>query len=278
MTVAGLQAQLLAEVGGISPPYNAADIRDRIARAIHAGVGTVVTLSATHGTMAALSSPGGTPRGFTPLEAFDGSGNPMRIANWRVHRTGGGSGPVVGVTIEYDLRHTEPLMHRRATANLSIPNAAAAPYTSVLFDQGLVSVGSAISYSAGVFTVSEPGRYLVHFDYRWEVGTTNWLDQEVWLATGAGVQINYGHMYEGQSVAIAKEVVDHLVAMPVFTASDISLGINTFELKAYQRNASSLSKLLYGTAGGAIYSNVMVQRLHNDSTPTGTVRGILWDG
>lgn len=185
-------------------------------------------------------------------------------------------GTTLGITAYYDLKHTEPYMQRRSSTNLSVPNLAAAPYTTVTFDQLLASSGTAISYSAGVWTFNEPGRYHIHFNYRWEPGVTNWTDHEIWYQSPGGVQVNAGYTQALQPSS-SKDVIGQFVATPRIPPTDIDGTLNKFEIKAYQANATAVARLLLGTAGGAIYSHIIVQRLYNESTPTYDVSMLLLD-
>lgn len=269
MSVAGLQSSLTTELGSITPPYTQSDIRDRIARAIHAGVGTVVTFAATHGVQALVPTPGGTARGFQVLEAYDSLGNPMSvIGSPKIDRTVGGGN--VGITVQFE---TPPLVMTAARlAAQSIPNKAS---TAIAYDNAFntayyVNGGAnpiSVNLSTGRITVAKAGVVQICAGIHYAGSATG--SREFWINRTSDAS-RWGDTIFNPAVAadFVSECCATLTANVDFAAGD------SFDVLTYQNSGGALN-----ITNNVAYQNTVSARYVSPVLATaGTVRGILWDG
>lgn len=260
MSIVELKNQLDAQFGAISAPYTGTDIRQRMADAIHAGVAHPVSLSVTHGVMASITSPGGTVRGFTPIDAYDGSGNPLGIASCQVNRTGGGSGAIIGATIKF--AHTDELLSIR---NGSAQSVASGDQTIVYTTED-ARIGTGITYSGGVFTVASGGAYQVNVSYHYDDDGSAYTDVRTGISGNAS-----GYWSIGYGAPAGSRVPQQLSHVLSLSAS------GTFSILT--NHGGGGSRTIGNTSGDTRFqSRVTIARISADTAAAGTVRGIVWDG
>lgn len=178
---------------------------------------------------------------------------------------------VLGITVQYDMQHTQPQLALLGTTNQSVPNNAAAPYTTVIYEATESSRGSVIAYNAGTFSVSEAGSYQIMWSAPWEPGAT-YTDCETWIRfdpNGTFIDL-YGYQQAKAALTDANwQSCGALIRM--------SAGAQ-FQIKAYQTNAATLARTLRGTATAAASARrININRLYNDSTPTARVSIVFSD-
>lgn len=246
--------------------------------------GAFIEFDARHGTEKPVANPfGAVPVAFHPISAFSLTGSANDLLNFTNLRLTGtqqaiAGQPVLnlsrtdgylGITVQYDLQHTQPQLAMLGTTNQSVPNNAAAPYTTVIYESTESSRGSTISYSSGTFSVSEAGSYQIMWSAPWEPGAT-YTDCETWIRfdpNGTFIDL-YGYQQARAALTDANwQSCGALIRMAAGAQ---------FQIKAYQTNAATAARTLRGTATAAASARrININRLYNDTTPTARVRGYL---
>lgn len=223
-----------------------------------------VSFEAKHGALTPVANPlKSKPKGFTLLEAIDSDGNLLGVSSCTADLNRS-DGRELGITVNYDLRHTEPCIEAYLNASQLIGNGTD---VVILWDRFISNGGgSAIAYNSttGIWTINETGLY--QFSIR---GVFN--DAAVtYSATQVKINNNGG--------AAGNIVEDYLVASHTFrrvgvsTTHYVAAG-SVFRGLAFQTSGGSRNFL-----GGLVGSRMAITRLRNDSTPTGRVLGIVWGG
>ncbi len=207
------------------------------------------------------------PIGFHPLEAWDATTyEPLSVFGTpRIDRTPRSDG-LIPITVEYDLRHTEPCLIKELTGNQSIASGLSfKDVTTWNTSSSVKSRGSVISCDGTNFSVSEAGSYLVTLQYAWQGGgltySTIQCDITATASPPYGDELRVVGFNDGSWAKLV-------------TTLEVSAG-HTFKAKVLQVNGAAAARNLLGGAG---LTHITINRLHNDSTPTGTVRGVLWGG
>lgn len=230
-----------------------------------------------HGREELFANPlpnGVTPLAFEPLEAWDTvTRAPMTVLGTpRFNRTRRDDGRLP-ITINFDLRHTEPRARFTANASQTLTTAGANkplswPNTIVADPAGVISITSNGAGPTNTrVTVSQPGTYAFFgtIEYGANVTGTRWAFTNK-NDNGAG-NATIGIIFSFSSVMCLTDgnntSVGHAGEIPL-SAGDY------FEVNGWQNSGATLTVL------SRTFLNV--HRLHNDSTPTGTVRGVLWGG
>lgn len=227
----------------------------------------VITFDAQHGVETRVTNPlkctpiAFYPHGAVSLTAIGGVSNNVArkidsLPVLNLTRTDG----FLGITVNFDLAHTTPYVALSATANQSIPNAAAPPYTAMAFDTVSLSVGSVATWAASLstrVTVSEAGRYAINATVPFDTSDDGY--RQAWISkNGSGV---YGQaLVPGGSYAFL-----NLSCVVSMTAGDY------VQVIAYQNSGGSLN--LNG-GNGALSLN----RLSSAESPYGRVTGLLVGG
>lgn len=227
---------------------------------------TMVTFAATHGVEVEIDNPfSSLPAGFQIIDARSEDGAPLSVIQSAKVRSIPDT-TKLGITVDYDLRHTEPCLVMSASIAQDLvhnTNTLMAGWNTTH-----LSRGSVISQSAGVFTVSEAGRYLVVFKMRFGTGVTYTFNYVSIRQTAEPLlNVNIGEA----RVAAAQTEAPFLSTSAIL---DLNAG-GTFETRGLQANGSGATYATGSSPDGRI---IQIYRLHNDSTPTGTVRGILYAG
>lgn len=223
-------------------------------------------LQLTSGVERLLANPlvakGATPIGFTPWYAEDANGNPLKIAGCKFNpapkdAAGNRLTGFVGVTVDFDLQHTLPLLEMHKTASQSIANNTA---TTVTWDAITNSRGSVITQSAGTFTVSEAGTYLVSWTFGMAGGTFTICQGTIISST----------LTKGNAADTATQASDYIstISYPLVLAAGA-----TFIANAFQTNGAAAARILNGTSENR--NRIAVQRLYNNSVQQGRVLGVL---
>lgn len=214
-----------------------------------------------HGEEKLIPNPFGVSSTKQPVALFSGNGvdsngNVLIISNYVISapRADG----FIGLTLYYDLRHTNPSLVMYLGADQPIPNN-----TTTTVDWSATErsnpASPIITDSAGTFTVSEAGLYQVVTVCRLESATY----------TNAEISIVSGGITRGsQQFPVAWTSLPIVQAVALFP---LSAG-GTFITRVYQLNTAPSSRNLLS---GQTASRVMISRLYNDSTPTGIVSGVL---
>lgn len=169
----------------------------------------------------------------------------------------------IGITVQYDLAHTQPSLIRTASAVQSIA-AAGGDKQLTGWDTTESSRGSVISDNGALFTVSEAGSYLVALLVRFQSGAT-YTKCEATIRAGG---VNHG---------------DSFVPAPMtdggyFTCSAVlrlAAG-GTFDASCFQDNAAAAARnVLSGASTGR---RIAIHRLYNDTLPTAAVKAVFISG
>lgn len=254
------QESLIGAASGIVTPYfktsifkHAAETRVRTPLPIGAKCMAVAVVKAIGTT---LTSDG---RPSTATYALQVLGGP----SWRSLGRTQDNGEVLGITMQYDLAHTQPYLIRTASAVQSIA-AAGGDKQLTGWDTTESSRGSVISDNGALFTVSEAGSYLVALLVRFQSGAT-YTKCEATIRAGG---VNHG---------------DSFVPAPMtdggyFTCSAVlrlAAG-GTFDASCFQDNAAAAARnVLSGASTGR---RIAIHRLYNDTAPTGRVTLMYFGG
>lgn len=229
----------------------------------------VVEWTFKHGVETLFANPlpnGVTPLAFEVLEAWDPTTRaPMSVVGTpRFNRTRRDDG-LLPITVEYDLKHTEPSAELAATAAQTLTTGIETPITwnSNTFN------GSAISVvSSSDITVSEAGYYVFTANLTYDANVTGVRD--IWFrknATALSANLAKGF--------VQAEAVEDGSATGVSSSAAFQLSAGDFVRCVGFQNSGGNLNVRGDSAGGR---NCQVFRTRNDSTPTGTVRGVLWGG
>jgi hypothetical protein len=204
--------------------------------------------------------------------AEDDDGNALAIASYKISepRTDGN----IGITVEYDLRHTEPYAEYRLNGDQSTTNNIETP----------VSWGTVVTAdAAGVISITSNGgaplssRITVS-----EAGVYDFTGQISWATNATGKRFVFGvanNNGAGATVPIrgyseVPAVTGDYTALDFSFRWPLSAG-GYVEIFALQNSGGALA--LKG-ADAAYHPAIQVSRYRNDSTPTGIVRGVLIAG
>ncbi len=209
------------------------------------------------------------PIGFWPLTAIQEDGTRLQFAGDPLFNDLplGGDGKVkqghFSITPHYELNHTQPCLKKYHSTTESVANNATEDVID--WDSTARSVGSVISVSAGIFTVSEAGSYLVTLTVPWQAGVT-YTDVAAYISSG-------GVLTDLQTFLPAP-----FTNGPVINCAgvlNLAAG-GTFKARVYQQNAAALARTILG--GATTGKQISVQRIYNDSIPSATIKGILVGG
>ncbi len=199
----------------------------------------------------------GLPVGFIPIEAFDTtSGVALTIVGPPVLNRARTDGKL-GITLQY----ASPLgiISREDSTNQSINNNSE---TALVFDTSLASVGSAISYSAGIFTLAIAGVYSCTSHISWNSNT--YSDYRLFIRN-AGSQIASNITSQaGLSGFFSNEAS----VTKLFAAGA------TIDCAAFQTNLSSAARTLLNTGG--YNAKISIIAISPDPATTARVRGLLF--
>jgi hypothetical protein len=212
-----------------------------------------------HGEPTLIPNPFGVSSGVHPVAllsatAAESDGTALRIANCIVGapRTDG----FLELTIEYDLRHTEPCMERLHNATQSIGDGAT---IDVAFNTPVFTRGSVITYSAPNFTVSEAGTYALYAATPLEGGGLTYDSADVWFDFGGSTISEFW----------IPATFNNGPRLVTTVTRKLAAGA-TFKVRCFQSNTAPASRNLMATQ-----TTMAVHRLYNDTIPTGIVSGLL---
>jgi hypothetical protein len=225
-----------------------------------------------------LAGKGITPIGFTPWYAEDANGNPLTISGWKFNQrptdTNGTKLPgMVGLTVNFDLAHTQPYLEKYLNANQSIANGGAT--TAVLWDATAGSRGTGISYNAGTFTLAEAGTYQIVSSLIWQTGVTYTIAEGALYVTGSLLQTKAGGTPNSSAHAYLNLAWADGPWHQFVGQFQVAAGA-TFSVQAAQTNGAAAARNLRGVATDSrAPSYVSVARLYNDTAQQGRVIGVL---
>ncbi len=217
-----------------------------------------------HGVETLIPNPFGVSSTKQPIAMFSGvaedeDGNALKIANYAISEPRDDG--KIGITVEYDLRHTEPCLVKELTGNQSIASGLSfKDVTTWNTSSSIKSRGSVISCDGTNFSVSEAGSYLVMFQEAWQGGGVTYTVFDSAITTSSPYFEDY------ESVAFT----DGRWRKSVTTA-ELAAG-GSFKIHVLQTNGAAAARNLLGGSG---FTHISIHRLYNDSTPTGIVRGVL---
>lgn len=234
----------------------------------------VVTIrGAKHNTPTIFTNPlKNRPRFFTPQYAKLSNGaKALNVLGtvWIDDRVVNGVVDPVNMlaTVNYDGRHTEPLLVKRLTSAMAIPNNSATTINTWQTDATAeVNRGGVISESGGTFTVSEAGSYSVALQLSYQEGVTYTNCQGRLQAAGGN------NRFLPQISAALTDAA--WIAFPAIF--NLAAGA-TFVAQGFQTNAAAASRNLLSGNGN---TRIAVNRLYNSTVDnyTADVTGILWGG
>jgi hypothetical protein len=176
--------------------------------------------------------------------------------NWRSLGRTQDNGEVVGVTVQYDLAHTKPVLQMYRSAVQSIPSGGAD--TTVVFDTVVRNIGGIISHSSsGVWSVSESGFYQLTLHAPFANAGDYTAIEARWFINGA-------------VVPISTFMLAAFTGMGTFECSGqypLS-STDTVTAQVYQTNGAAAARNLSNGSGGVRAS---ISRLYNDTLPTARV-------
>lgn len=236
----------------------------------------VVEWSFKHGVETLFSNPlpnGVTPLGFEVIEAWDPTTrSPMSVVGTplfnRVRRDDG----MLPITVNYDLRHTEPRLRVTKNAAQSLANNTNESLTwQTLIRQFPVpatpGISNGIIYvdsgTASRIRVTEAGQYLVSASVYFATSAVGVRD--LWFAKNGSAAERWGttQIINAGAVETGITATDQVPMVPG----------DYLTILAFQNSGGALNALSTGFP-----TSVAINRLYNDSTPTGIVRGIVWGG
>lgn len=236
--------------------------------------GATISFTATQGVEVLIKNPLGTVPTMFSLKKITSftTGASLPIAGEPTFNTSRTDG-FIGITVNQDLQHTYPYMEKYLSANQTTTNNVEA---TLVYDSTGGTRGNVITYSNGVFTVSEAGTYLINATIAWQS-----------VATYTGVQ-SYLRIISGADngiVGLGTVAFNSLFASLTDYAWQVLTGQvklragATFDVKVYQTNASAGNRVVRGATSNPVLPSWMaVSRLYNDSVPTFMVTGFLWGG
>jgi hypothetical protein len=176
---------------------------------------------------------------------------------WRHIQSRPGEPSLVGVTLLYDLAHTEPMLIRTASATQNVANNTLTDMTG--WNTTETSRGAVISDDGTTFTVTEAGTYAITLAAGFTGGST-YSAADVWIDQGGTARAeNY----------LPAPFTDG----PLLTTSTVlSLAAGgTFKARAFQTNAATATRTLRANR------RITIHRLCSDETPRGRVT-LRFDG
>ncbi len=219
----------------------------------------VLEMSMTHGVPVPIVNPLRTrPRGIHVLDARDSNGVPMSVLGspkLDFLRPDG----FMGISVEYDLRHTEPCLIRSATGTKVFNDN-----TDTLidgWDDPLFTRGSVITANAtnDTFTFAEAGTYTLTCKLAMPGGFAYSLFQLYATIGGVGALLNHLDF-----VAFTNQPIRTMTGVFRVTAGQ------TLLTRGQQTSGGNRT-----VAAGAGSRYLAIHRLYNDSVPTGIVRLVL---
>lgn len=164
----------------------------------------------------------------------------------------------LGVTVYYDIDHSDEFLEISKTADQSTLNGAS---TTVTWGTETQRIGAGITQSAGVFTVASAGVYNVTYQSNIVGGTFTAL--EVWIESAS---TRYGHQNAYDATGALNCVV-----WPLTLAAG-----GTFSCLAFQTNGAAAARTIDGTTINRC--RVAVQRARNTTAPKARVTLFLHGG
>jgi hypothetical protein len=223
----------------------------------------IVEVSCKHGSEAILSNPlKGKPLFFLPFNATTSNGTVYRIDGTPILRVRPDG--LLGATVYYDLRHTEPYYERSHSVPQSIAHNS---IQTVVFDTLGDVNGDSFSYNAGEFSVPTAGLYQITFKSQFENAT--FTSSALQIVTGT---TRIADAYTPAALTGGMGIVTTAISQISNPAS------TTITVKAYHTNAAAAARNLLGNSSLNQMTRISIARLHNDSTPTCTVTGVLFGG
>ncbi len=224
----------------------------------------IITLDCQHGVETRVTNPLRTvPIAFFPISSMsitaiggqsNGAARPIDdYPTLNTSRTDG----FLGVTVNYELNHTQPCLIRTASAVQAIAHggggAALTGWNTTSFSRG-----SVISDNGSIFTVTEAGTYSVAVKLPFEAGTYTAAD--LWINTGTVVAEDYRALAFTDRPIINVATIVQLAAGGTITAF------------TYHTNAAVAARNV------TTERRIAIHRLFNDTVPLGRVTGILVGG
>jgi hypothetical protein len=215
----------------------------------------LVEVELTHGVARKFRNPLRVPVvAVIPLVAAE-----QKIAAWRYSPIQSKLGDQVQIAVDYELDHAQPFLSKTNTGAFNVANNTV---TTVTWGTTTATRGSAISESAGTFTVSEAGTYAI---------TTYAIFEFAVTYTRALLQIVTG----GGTILSRSDISASLTQGPALNTSvfvDLAAS-DTFKVQAFHTNAAAVTRTLVASQHG-----VTVQRIHSTETPTDTVLCLVVGG
>lgn len=227
----------------------------------------IITLDFVHGQETPIDIPkkfGTRALAFQPLEAYNlATGVALAVPSAPRYNRQRADGRL-GVTIDFDLRHTEPCLIKTASAAQSINHATSTDMSG--WNTTVKTRGSVITDNGTTFTLAEAGSYLVLLQAQLQQGVS-YSEFQIWVDVD-GVSFAGGSVDD--AVAFSNGPVKRFSTVVPANAG------STLKARAYQTNGLSAPRNLAAGGPGAIGKRIEIHRIYNDSTPTGRVTGILW--
>lgn len=223
----------------------------------------VVTFDAIHATEVPIINPFGDRGWPVGMRIVDSTGLPVASSSMRLARLTQDNR--IGVTTYFEGRHTEPLLVKRLTSAMAIPNNSATTINTWQTDATAeVNRGGVISESGGTFTVSEAGSYSVALQLSYQEGVTYTNCQGRLQAAGGN------NRFLPQVSAALTDAA--WIAFPAIF--NLAAGA-TFVAQGFQTNAAAASRNLLSGNGN---TRIAVNRLYNSTVDgyTATVTAILY--
>lgn len=222
----------------------------------------LISFTASHGVEVPIKNPfgdRGAPVGFKVLDSTGTLGvasHTMRIARLTEDNR-------IGMTVQFDGKHTEPCLIKTLSADKSINSGGLTTVDTWNTDANAeTNRGGVISESAGTFTVSEAGLY--HVSFMAALENVAYTQAQVRIdATGNPQFLN--------NLPAAFSSAPFISVHGQF---ELAAG-GTFTCRAQQTNGGGLARLVLS---GAANTRVVVSRSYNSTVDgyTATVTGILY--